>query len=202
MISSRRSHTGSPAVDEWCIPVKLQAPAAPPTRPTNIATTSTTRLTDETLIRLHRLSALESPPLGSAEFERVKGGIEAMLGMVDSVKEFEFGEEERAEDGKRMMADGRIWPTDESMPIDWDHLVQTQEAFLASRQTNLPGPKASRPTHPSSIPNSSSQSLAALQMATQGLHFVTRRGLGSQPHQENSFYVAKLPLTSKNKNPS
>ncbi|KAA1098318.1 hypothetical protein PGT21_033219 [Puccinia graminis f. sp. tritici] len=193
--SLRRQHTNSNAVDDWCIPIQLKPPA--PQR-------SPASLSDEALIRLHRLSALEPPEERSSEFEKVKNSLQAMLAMVDSVKDFEPTAEDLKTKNGYEIPDGRIWPTDESLPIDWEALVQKQEDFIRSRQINIPG--STKPNvgsgHSSETGSSKADSTGegvTLEMATEDIHTVRRRGLGQQPQNENIFYVAKLPGSKRSK---
>ncbi|KAI7942444.1 hypothetical protein MJO28_012471 [Puccinia striiformis f. sp. tritici] len=199
--STSRPYPDPSAVDEWFIPIKLNTPAP--------RTISASILTDEALVRLHRLSALEPPDQGTPEFQNVKSSLQSMLAMVDSVKHFEPTEDLKINNHDEIL-DGRIWPTDESLPIDWESLVQNQEKFLRSRKNNIPGSthlnENIKPgtSHPTEIRASSSnlgftEQEDALSMATEGVHIVRRRGLGQQPQNENLFYVARQPAPARQK---
>jgi hypothetical protein len=125
-----------------------------------------------------------------------------MLAMVDSVKDFDPSADDLKTKNGYEIPDGRIWPTDESLPIDWEALVQQQEDFIKSRQINIPGSTKPKVVsgHSSEIDSSradSAQEDVTLEMASEDLHTVRRRGLGQQPQNENIFYVAKLPGSKK-----
>ncbi|OAV93423.1 hypothetical protein PTTG_01588 [Puccinia triticina 1-1 BBBD Race 1] len=193
--SSRRSHTNSNAVDDWYIPIQLKTPALQ-------ASPTGNPLTDEAMVRLHRLSALEPPDQGSPEFENLKNRLQSMLAVVDSVKDFEPAEDLRVQTNQCEIPDGRIWPADESLPIDWEALVQKQEGFLRSRKQKIPGSRNPNhlTAHPSEISPSkpiANDEYLTLDMAIDGVHTVRRRGLGQQPQNENVFYVAKQPGSAR-----
>lgn len=186
--------SGLQAVDQWSIPVKLRGP----NRVTGLQPAT---LSDDELIRLHRLAALEPPRHGTPEFLKAKNDLQSMLAMVDSVKDFEPAINE---DFSEPIPDGRIWPTGESLPIDWESIVQDQIDFIQARSNHVPGAtKRDLSDHHEansmSPPHPDSKSNIALNMAIEGIHTVRRRGIGQRPQNENVFYVVKQAPVARRK---
>ncbi|PLW39501.1 hypothetical protein PCANC_16786 [Puccinia coronata f. sp. avenae] len=122
-----------------------------------------------------------------------------MLATVNSVKDFEPSKELKTFKMDKI-PDGRIWPEQESLNVDWENLIQQQENFLKSRSNNLPVTHGSNQVASASSEDSSEQQPLILKMATNGVHTIQRKGLGNQPLKENLFYVAKQSHSSRIKN--
>lgn len=72
----------STPTDSLGLPLTPQPPPIPTIKPTQISR--------ETLVKLHKLSALNPPPEGSIEEAQVKAELSELIGLMDIVKEVEL----------------------------------------------------------------------------------------------------------------
>lgn len=120
-----------------------------------------------------------------------------MIGVVEAVRAVDTSSID-AELEQGQVPDGRIWPQERGIAVDWDQLVADQRAFVAARQANIPGTPTSlhrqAPVAKLHLDESGAlQAEAVLGMAKEGVQKVRRRGLGKNPDKESSYYSVKAP---------
>lgn len=80
-------------------------------------------ISDEQYMHLHKLAALRPPELGTAEFSEKKQALEAMVRLVEGVREGKHRERMQKEGG---IPDGRPRPHNDAIPLDWDKVEKDQ----------------------------------------------------------------------------
>lgn len=97
----------------------------------------TPELSDEQFVHLHRLCALEPPPVGSRDFVEQKGRLRQMIRLVEGVRESHKDsidgspQHHRADHGSGPdIPDGRIWPENTGTDLEWGR--DTQQILQAN----------------------------------------------------------------------
>lgn len=103
------------AVDEDGIPIK-----PPYSIKAFLESLPTPVISDEQFLHLHKLAALIPPSRGSPEFEEKKKALQDMVRLVEGVRPTQTDPEQRKSDS---IPDGRIWPQDEGIHLDWEAIM-------------------------------------------------------------------------------
>lgn len=82
-------------------------------------------ISDEQFIHLHKLAALIPPPTGTPEFAEKKKALEEMVRLVEGVRPDPIDLNNSKTD---TIPDGRIWPENEGIQIDWDAVLESSKA--------------------------------------------------------------------------
>lgn len=185
-------------VDELGIPL---GPAPSPPSPALMPQTQPS-LTDEKLLKLHRLSSLHPPgPPGSPAFGKLKSELEAMVSMVDAVRRIDVSSIERELQAKgESVPDGRIWPEGRGIEVDWRALVEQQKAFLEARRTSVPGVdvegqrerrRARMEEKQETRKRQTEEARRIVAAGKEGRQLFRRRGVGKRPDEEGVYYAVR-----------
>lgn len=79
------------------------------------------KISDEQFIHLHKLAALIPPSQGTPEFEEKKKALEEMVRLVEGVRP--TGDEPKTKQATEI-PDGRIWPENEGIEVDWKAVLE------------------------------------------------------------------------------
>lgn len=93
-------------------------------------------ISDEHYIHLHKLAALSPPAPGSDEFRIKKEQLQEMLRLVEGVRQA------RRETDQEDLPDGRIWPDEQGIDLEWDrdtaaHIAKSKDQIGGRRLLEL-----------------------------------------------------------------
>lgn len=122
--AARRLHTrpSNAVIGQTAVPVDedgipLEAPYSINTFLSNLPAPS---ISDEQFVHLHKLSALIPPSPGTKEFAMKKHALEDMVRLVEGVRPNETDQKVQKLDH---IPDGRIWPEDDGIHLDWEKIM-------------------------------------------------------------------------------
>ncbi|CAD6579391.1 MAG: hypothetical protein CYPHOPRED_000874 [Cyphobasidiales sp. Tagirdzhanova-0007] len=134
-------HQTEVSVDSDGIPI-----SAPYSVTSFLSALPTPKLTDEQFLHLHKLAALVPPATGTPDFSSKKSQLEELIRLVEGVRGVEAQSDlppgrENTDmdiDEASEIPDGRIWPGDEGIALDWD---RDENAILKSEESPEEGRK-------------------------------------------------------------
>lgn len=94
------------------------------------------KISDEQFIHLHKLAALIPPSPDTPEFEEKKKALQEMVRLVEGVRPTEDASRTKQ---TMEIPDGRIWPENEGIQIDWNAVLEPPQRGRrpASNKDNL-----------------------------------------------------------------
>ncbi|KAH9808311.1 hypothetical protein DFH28DRAFT_1196572 [Melampsora americana] len=179
-------------VDSLCFPINLISPPN--------FTTSISSINNSKLIHLHKLSGLRVPRENSKEFNVIKNNLNQMLGILDSIHDFEKSKKFE----KRSLFNLNFNHLNQPYQINWNTLIDSQKSFLNFKSNSIPGLNSIHHDHHhqeesekeseeefKSIDHSNRLNELNQLKEMSEKHLIKRKGLGNSPNKESLYYFIK-----------
>lgn len=162
-------------LDTLCFPINL-------TKPPNFNSSTSTSISNSTILHLHQLSALKVPKESTKEFDSLKSNLQEILKIINSIHDFPEPKPNHDESIQDL-----ILFKSKDHQINWKELLNTQQTFLNSKSKSIPGLHSTKKEVKETLNLKESNQLEEMSLN----HLIKRKGLGNSPNQESLYYYVK-----------
>lgn len=165
-------------LDDLCFPINL-------TKPPNFNSSTTSSISNTTLIHLHQLSALKLPKESSPGFDSLKSNLNQILKIINSIHDFPESKNRNYHESIQDL----ILSRSKEQQINWNDLIESQQTFLKSKLSSIPGMNSNKDFLETRNQDCLEESNQVKEMSLK--HLIKRKGLGNSPHKESLYYFVK-----------